>query len=299
MSTRNPQHRGDPHEGYITVGDATLYYREIGEDQPIIILHGGPDFDHSYLLPDLDHLADAFRLIYYAQRGRGKSGDNVQPQDVSLQSEMADIERVRANFSLDSTVILGHSWGGLLAMEYAIRHPDRVSHLILMNTGPASHDDYQMFRQERIKNLGADLERMKALMSSATYTEGDLDTDAAYHRIHFGSTLRQPEHLEQVISSLRLNFTNGGIVKAREIEARLLSETWLREEYDLFPQLSQFSMPALVIHGEYDLVPVDCAARIADTIPGARFALLKNCGHFTYIESPDHVRREICDFLGA
>lgn len=59
-----------PHEGYVPVENAVLYYREIGQGQPIIVLHGGPTFDHNYLLPDMDHLSDSFRLIYYDQRGR-------------------------------------------------------------------------------------------------------------------------------------------------------------------------------------------------------------------------------------
>ena len=70
-----------PRESRISVGKALLYSREIGQGQPIIVLHGGPDFDHGYLLPDLDRLADAFRLIYYDQRGRGKSADRVLPEE--------------------------------------------------------------------------------------------------------------------------------------------------------------------------------------------------------------------------
>src|SRR6266852_9594909 len=70
-----------PLESRIPVGKASLYAREIGRGQPIIVLHGGPDFDHGYLLPDLDRLADAFRLIYYDQRGRGKSADHVRPEE--------------------------------------------------------------------------------------------------------------------------------------------------------------------------------------------------------------------------
>src|SRR5512133_939957 len=117
-------------EGYIPVENAELYYREVGQGQPIIVLHGGPDFDHTYLLPDLDRLSDSFRLIYYDQRGRGKSARDVQPDDVSMESEIEDLESVRKYFQLDSVALLGHSWGALLALEYAIRHPRRVSHLI-------------------------------------------------------------------------------------------------------------------------------------------------------------------------
>jgi len=85
-------------EARIPVGNAALYSREIGEGPPILVLHGGPDFDHSYFLPDLDRLSDGFRLIYYDQRGRGKSADGVQPDDVTLESEIGDLDKVRQHF---------------------------------------------------------------------------------------------------------------------------------------------------------------------------------------------------------
>jgi proline iminopeptidase len=81
-----------PRESHIPVGNAELYSRELGQGTEIIVLHGGPDFDHSYFVPDLDRLCDSFHLIYYDQRGRGRSADRVQPEDVTLASEIADIE---------------------------------------------------------------------------------------------------------------------------------------------------------------------------------------------------------------
>src|SRR5216684_465604 len=79
-----------PRESRIQVGSASLYAREVGQGPPIIVLHGGPDFDHGYLLPDLDRLAEAFRIIYYDQRGRGRSADDVHPEDVTLASDLDD-----------------------------------------------------------------------------------------------------------------------------------------------------------------------------------------------------------------
>ncbi len=286
-----------PREGYIPVENAVLYYREIGEGQPIILLHGGPDFDHNYFLPEMDRLSDSFRLIYYDQRGRGRSGGNVRPEEVSIDSEIEDLEGLREYFHLESAAILGHSWGGLLAMEYALRHADRASHLILMNTAPASGEDYLLFRQERRKNAAEDVEKMIALTSTARYQEGDLEADAEYYRIHFRAALRRPEHLERVVESLRVSYTKEGIRKAREIEARLMDETWSSGEYNLLPWLKSLSIPTLVIHGEYDFVPVECAAHIAQTIAGARLVVLRETGHFSFLESPDEVRKEIVDFL--
>src|SRR5881398_1369639 len=94
------------HRGYIPVERGRLFFREIGQGLPIIILHGGPDFDHLYLLPEMDRLARHFRLIYYDQRGRGKSAIDVEPEDVSLASEISDIESVRKHFHLDRVAVL-------------------------------------------------------------------------------------------------------------------------------------------------------------------------------------------------
>ena len=287
-----------PREGYIPVGGARLYYREVGRGRPLVVLHGGPDFDHTYLLPDLDRLSDSFRLIYYDQRGRGKSADNVQPHDVSIKSDIEDIERLRKQLHLESVVLLGHSFGGLLAMEYAIRHPDHVSQLILMNSAPASRDDYMHFRKELAnRRAPSDVERLKARSTDPKYLEGDPDTVAAYYRNHFRAALRQPEHLERVIAGLRASFTREGILKARAIEDRLMDETWLGSEYDLLPGLSRLSIPTLVIHGDHDFLPVECAEHITAAIAGARLAVLKDCGHFPYLECPDALGQEVCTFL--
>ena len=78
-------------EDRIPAGKTPLYSREAGRGQPIIVLHGGPDFDTRYLLPDMDRLADRFRLIYYDQRGRGQSADGVRPEDVTLASDLDDL----------------------------------------------------------------------------------------------------------------------------------------------------------------------------------------------------------------
>ena len=117
---------------YLPVGGAHLYVREIGVGPPVVVLHGGPDFDHCYLLPELDELAAACRLIYYDQRGRGRSAPAVQLADVSIESEVADLDRLRQHLGLTTVTLLGHSWGGVVAMEYAIAHPEVVSQLLLL-----------------------------------------------------------------------------------------------------------------------------------------------------------------------
>lgn len=294
-------HRADDEsaarEVRLPLGGTELYCRDIGRGTPVVVLHGGPDFDHQYLLPDLDRLADSCRLIYYAQRGRGASLGNVRPEDVTLATEIDDLDALRANLRLPSVALLGHSWGGVLAMEYAIQHPERTSHLILMSPGPASHDDYMLLRAERRRTAPGDVERLTALSSTPEYHAGDMEAEATYYRTHFGATLRNPEQLEQLLRSLRANFTPDAILKARAIEERLMDETWRSSTYDLLPKLARLRVPTIVIHGEHDLIPVECARHIAEAIPGARFVLLGGSGHFSYLEAPDAVHKAVIEFL--
>src|SRR5262249_33818314 len=114
-------------EGFLAVPGAGLHYRTIGSSTPLAVLPRGPHLDHHSLLPELDGLADGARLIYYDQRGRGRSSDGVAPEDVTVESEVEDLDRLRRHFGLATLALLGHSWGAVLALEYATRHPDRTS----------------------------------------------------------------------------------------------------------------------------------------------------------------------------
>ena len=104
-------------EGHVSVKGGRLYVREIGSGPPVVVLHGGPDFNHNYLLPELDELASAFRLIYYDQRGRGRSSADVSADEITIESEVDDLDRLREHFGLGELSLLGHSWGSVLAMR--------------------------------------------------------------------------------------------------------------------------------------------------------------------------------------
>ena len=279
-------------------GPARLYIRDVGHGVPIVVVHGGPDFDHEYLLPEMDGLAGSFHLVYYDQRGRGRSFSGEQPDDITMATEVDDLDHVREWFGFESMALLGHSWGGLLAMEYAIRHPERVSHLILMNSAPASRTDALAFRDELARRRSpAQSDRMIELRSDPTFRAGDIDTDTEYFRIHFGTALRNLDHLEAVLRRLRSAFTEDGIVAARAIEDRLYEETWSRDDYDLIPALRRLDIPTLLIHGDADFVPIDVIRRIADAIPGSHLLVLPDCGHFAYLEQPDQTRSSVTAFL--
>lgn len=282
-----------PRESRIPVDGAELYAREIGRGTAIIVLHGGPDFDHSYLVPDLDRLADSFRLIYYDQRGRGRSAQGVKPEDVTLASDIADLDKVRQHLKLSSVVLIGHSWGTVLALEYAVRNPERVSRLILLNPAPASTEDYKDLRKEWLETRPDDTERRKAIATSSAYKEGDPEAVTAYYRIHFKPAFARPEEYERFMTRLSAGFTKEGVLKARAVEARLMNDSWALPGYDLLPKLKSLKIPTLVISGDHEFIPAATAEHITEALPGARLITLKDCGHFTYMECPVAVHEQI------
>ena len=286
----------------VPVGDASLYARDVGRGRPLIVLHGGPDFDHGYLRPELDALADTYRLIYYDQRGRGQSAEHVRPEHVTLASDLDDLDKVRRFFRLDRAVLLGHSWGTVLALEFALRHPKRVSHLVLMNPAPVSQAQVTWLRRSYVAQLGSDMDRQRAIQAGAAYKEGDPDAVAARYRIHFKHALQRPADYETLMARMSAGFRDqgkDGILKAWAVEERLYRDTWSLPGYDLLPKLRRLGIPTLVIVGEQDFIPPTIASEIAQALPDATLIAIPNCGHFAYLECGSAVRSASNDFFAA
>lgn len=290
-----------PMETRVPAGNASLYARDVGRGPAMIVLHGGPDFDHRYLLPDLDRLADAYHLVYYDQRGRGQSADGVRAEDVSLASDVDDVERVRRYFHLDSVIVVGHSWGTVLALEYALRYPSHISRLVLMNPAPASASDYGVLRAAYIRQLGPAFDRERAMIASDAYKNGNPDTVTARYRIHFSHAVAHDADYEKLMAAMQGAFIaqgSEGILKSRAVENRLMADSWSSPGYDLLPRVRGLTIPTLVIAGDRDFIPAEIAAHIAGALPAVRLVTLRDCGHFSYLECPADLRRTIDDFVG-
>src|SRR5256884_176769 len=125
-------------ETTVELNGVRLYTRRLGQGPPVVVLHGGPGAHHDYLLPQYDHLAEGGRaLLYYDQRGGGRSP---VPRDVPVgwREHVADLETLRDHWELDRLTLLGYSWGGLLAVLYALEHPDRIARLALVSSAPVT-----------------------------------------------------------------------------------------------------------------------------------------------------------------
>ena len=280
-------------EGFVSNHGITLYFREIGTGQPIFIVHGGPDFDHKYLLPEMDLLADGYRLIYYDQRGRGNSFRELNHEEILIEKYIEDIDCLRKFFKYEKIAIMGHSWGAHLAMHYAVNQTENVSHLILLNTAPASYEDSVLMMQNIRKRRAPYEAELKAISETEEFKQGEPRLVDKFHKIVYGTTFKNPVLAER----LNLNFTKENIISGRRIEDLLLTQVYSKEGFTLIPKLKNLSIPTIIIYGDYDFIPFECSKHIADAISGSQLVTLRGSGHFSYIDSQAEFRSALDNFL--
>src|SRR5919112_3859500 len=133
-----------PETGTRQVRGVGIFERRVGSGPPAVVLHGGTGAHHDYLLPGFDALARDRQLIYYDQRGGGRSPVS-RETPVGWREHVADLEELRRQWRLEQLTLVGYSWGGLLALLYSIEHPDRVSGVALISPAPAWREARQEF----------------------------------------------------------------------------------------------------------------------------------------------------------
>ena len=250
-----------------------------------MVLHGGPGAQHDYLLPGFDRLAQGRTLVYYDQRGGGRSpvGRDVP---VGWREHVEDLEALREIWGHQQLHLCGYSWGGLLAMLYAVTYPDRVASLALVAPAPAARRERFEFEanlaaRNSTNSLVAERER---LMASGLRAR-DLE---AYNRRLF----------ELAVAGYFHDPSRVGELTPFRITGRTQQEVWqsLGEDYDLRPALERLGLRAIVVHGDDDPIPRASASATADALD-APFILLAECGHVPYVEAPDAFVSALDPFL--
>jgi len=267
-----------------SVRGVELFERRSGEGPPVVVLHGGPGADHGYLLPGFDLLATGRTLIFYDQRGGGRSPVE-RDVPVGWQEQVADLEALRGIWQLETLTIAGYSWGGLLAMLYAIHHPDQVSRLALVSPAPSWRAARAEFEDEfSRRNLDPALQAQRKVLRESGLREQDPD---AYQKRLFELSVVPYFHDPALASDLT----------PFRVTGRTQQDVWQSlGNYDLRPALRALTLPSLVMHGTSDPIPLETARVTADCLK-AEFFPLDRCGHVPYVERPDAFRQILDGFL--
>ncbi len=277
-------------QGLMSLEDARIFYEVVGEGEPIVVVHGGPGLDHTYLQPGLDGLATRHSLIYYDQRGTGRSVAALDESAINLERFVSDIEALRQTLGHDRITVLAHSFGALIGMEYAARHPESTRALILMNpVEPGSR--YAAERAERLRaaTTPEDSTELAALTRSEGFRARDAATLSQVYRVRFRPAMRDRERVSELVLNLSEATADNGSEVARLLGASL-------GELDRWDNLAEISVPTLVLHGRHDLMPEVVSREMAEAIPDARLVVLES-GHFPYLEDPDGLLSAVTAFL--
>lgn len=280
-------------QGFIKVDEGCLYYSEWGHGIPIVVVHGGPGLDQEYLKPQVLKLAAEHRLIFYDQRGSGKSLDTKWDENLfNIHQFVEDLETLRKTLGLEKFVLLGHSWGGLLAMHYAIDHQEHLMGLILLSTAPADYKGQKAFDDAFELRTKAFHNDIKAFFTYEDFKVLNAAQIAALYRKIFSFYFYESKGVDD----LSLNFTIESAHSGYKAMGEILKTSWL-QPINLFSHLKNLTVPTFILHGKQDLVPVWTAEEIKNAIPQAEIILIDHCGHFPYIEHPYQVFYEINKFL--
>jgi len=278
-------------EGCAVINGAEHYYRIIGDGEPLIVLHGGPGLFHEYFLPHLESLADEYQLIFYDQRASGNSSKDVPPESVSTGNFVEDLDGIRERCGLEKVNLLGHSWGGLLALHYALTYPDRIDKIILVDSAPPNSElDEINFKAREERRSEEDVKKIKEIMASEAFQKMEPQAIKSYFQVSEKVKFFNPD----LISKMRVSLDQEKIAKLMWV-GQLMNPHLA--DYDIVEDLSSITSPVLIIHGEYDTIPVDSARLIHSQVKGSKLVLVKDCGHFPFIEAPEIFAREVKAFL--
>lgn len=281
-------------EIFVTSGEAKLFCRVTGQGKPLIVIHGGPGLTQDYLLPQMYELARNNLVIFYDQRGCGKSTVDINANTINLESFVDDIEAIRQAFNFDKISILGHSWGGFLAMQYTIAHPERVDKLILSNSAPASSQEYALFGQEYMRRMSPYQKELEKISSSQGFRDGDTCVMEQFYRLIFRQYCYIPEKAEL----LNLRMTSIASLNGARV-SEILREKVLDRPFNLNNGLKALKVPTLILHGDSDPIPPSTTQDIHENIHHSKYVLMKNCGHFPYVEDPATYFKYINEFLNT
>ena len=279
---------GEAVDALVDLGGVRLHTRRVGTGPPVVVLHGGPGADFAYLLPQYDRLAHGRALLFYDQRGGGRS-PVARDVPVGWQEHVADLDALHKHWAIDRLSLLGYSWGGLLAVLYALEHPDRVGRLALVAPAPLT----ARWREEFERRLSARLADRRIVRARAELSAS-------------GLAQRDPEKYRRLAFALSVAGYFKDPSRAKEltpfrVTARTQQAVWHSLGNDDLRDRLRSTFPkgkaprALVIHGIYDPLPLESARETAALLDTGVIELAT--GHAPHVEATEDFVRALDGFL--
>ena len=262
-------------------GGVRLYMEVVGEGAPIVVVHGGPGMDSRYLRRGLAALADYGQAVFYDQRGTGKSEGPLDSEHLTFLQFVDDIDAVREALAVERVSLLGHSFGGRLVMEYALRYPERIDRVVLVNTTEPGGRFIQEANERRASRVTEeDQAALEVVGQSGRLQTGDTVAFREFYEAAFRSTFSNPELLSRLDLSIQPMTAENGLRVISDVGGSV-------GEAAGWDRMREIRAPTLVLQGEDDLLPVRMVSELADSLSAGELALVPGAGHFPWVEAPE------------
>jgi len=257
----------------VQLSDVALFYREVGRGEPMIVLHGGPGSDHTYLRA-FDRLGEFVRLIYFDLRGNGRSAS--VPEDAfTFELLCQDIDRIADHLGCDRFGLIGQSFGGYLALEYALRKPTRLTRLVLADTAPRFSSPEE--HEQRGQLILARWPHLRTVVE-APWNDDD-DAEVARQIAELAPIFFHRYDPDRAAANYRDVIWRAAPILAGEVILR---------GWDVTPRLAEISVPTLILAGRHDImVSCDHARTMWERIAGSTMCCFEDSGHNAFIEEPE------------
>jgi proline iminopeptidase len=272
---------------YTTVNDCEIYYEVHGKEdgRAIFFIHGAPGLgDCRGDIHAFKSLGDTYKLVFLDMRGSGRSEDK---PIFSHEQWTSDIDELRKQLNVEKIMIHGGSYGGFISLEYVLRYPENVSHVLLRDTAP--NQDYQHLSTEKA---------LKAQLPGVTKEELD--------RLWNGK-VRSNEELKAIFGALQPLYTvEYDPIKVKErinsifyhYETHNYAFSINQPNYDIKNELKQIQVPVLVSVGRHDWVtPVTYSEVMANQIPNSKLVVYENSGHSPHLEENESYLKTLRYFI--
>jgi proline iminopeptidase len=298
--TLTAQRSAPVREGYVTTSDsARLFYRVMGRGgDTLIAIHGGPGVDLESIAGDFAPLAERHVVIFYDQRGAGRSELPKDTTRLAAARQIADLDDVRRHFGARRVTLVAHSYGPLLAASYALEHPDAVKRMVFFGPVPPRRGDFwQRFGASRAQRLDS---ATRDRLADASKRLADPNADARkacrdYWAVGMRPRLAEPDRTLPLIKSDLCASDPAGIRYGLTVTNRVVMASY--GNWDLRERLRHLDVPTLVVHGEQESIPMDLVEEWVTSLPHARLVKVPKAAHFTYAERPELVWPEVERFL--
>lgn len=273
----------------IPTRDVSLFVKVMGQGYPLVIMHGGPGLDHTTML-SLEPCADQFTLIFYDHRCNGRS-EGADVTSMTWENLTADADVLRRSLGFEQWAVLGHSFGGNVALEYALRYAQRVSHLILMDTC----GDTRWVQQSAPEILAQRGYSPAAVQAARRFFNGQLTSDEFMRTVlKFQSAYFYRFNILTVVRELLA----GGLRMKIRPDAQIFAFSQLLPGWTVMDRLGEIKAPTLVLAGRHDFqFPPEHQAILADRLPNAQLVLVERAGHNAPMERPAEVNEAVRRFM--